>query len=292
MLSYQHDYHAGNHADVLKHSVLALVIRALQRKDTPLRVIDAHAGSGVYDLRSHEARKNAEFAGGIERLLAAPNPPLEVHDYLAVVRALNGAMKGVVNEAIAGGSADLRLYPGSSQVARHLLRAEDHLELLELHPGALARLHRNFGRDPRVHIHGRDAFEGLPALVPPAERRGVVLVDSAYEVKEDFTGVVELLKTCYRRWAGGVYLLWYPLIRHPLAERFTAKVRATGIPKILQVELQVETEGFAGMRGSGLCIVNPPYGLDQKLNALLPCLWQTLKNDERSAWRVEWLTAP
>jgi 23S rRNA (adenine2030-N6)-methyltransferase len=288
MLSYQHDYHAGNHADVLKHSVLALVIRALQRKDTPLRVLDAHAGSGVYDLRSHEARKNAEFAGGIERLLAAPDVPPEAHDYLAAVRALNGDP----SRATPGGGANLHLYPGSPQVARHLLRAEDHLELLELHPGALARLRRYFGRDRRVHIHGRDAFEGLPALVPPPERRGVVLVDSAYEVTEDFPAVVELLKACHRRWAGGVYLLWYPLIRHPLAERFSAKVRATGIPKILQVELQVETAGFAGLRGSGLCIVNPPYGLDQKLNVLLPWLWQELKNDERSAWRVEWLTAP
>ena len=287
MLSYQHDYHAGNHADVLKHSVLALVIRALQRKDTPLRVLDSHAGSGVYDLRSREARKNAEFAGGIERLLTAANPPLEVQDYLAAVRALNGA----ANRTASGG-AELHLYPGSPQVARHLLRAEDHLELLELHPGALAPLHRNFGRDHRVHIHGRDAFEGLPALLPPVERRGVVLVDSAYEVKEDFTGIVELLKVCHRRWPTGVYLVWYPLIRHPLAERFTAKVRASGIPKILKAELQVETEGFDGMRGSGLCIVNPPYGLDQKLNILLPYLWEVLKSDPRSGWQVEWLTAP
>lgn len=279
MLSYQHDYHAGNHADVLKHSVLALVIRALQRKEAPLRVLDSHAGSGVYDLRSHEARKNAEFAGGIGRLLAAPNPPLEVHDYLAAVRALNGG-------------ADLHLYPGSPQVARHLLRATDHLELLELHPGALAPLYRNFSRDKRVHIHARDAFEGLPALLPPLERRGIVLIDSAYEVKEDFTGIVELLKACHQRWATGVYLVWYPLIRHPLAERFTAKVRASGISRILNAELQVETEGFDGMRGSGLCIVNPPYGLDQKLNILLPYLWEVLKSDPRSGWQVEWLTAP
>jgi len=280
MLSYQHDYHAGNHADVLKHSVLALVVRALQRKDTPLRVLDAHAGSGVYDLRSNEARKNEEFAGGIGRLLAASQPPVEVQDYLAAVRALNANRK------------DLDLYPGSPQVVRHLLRPEDHLDLLELHPAALARLHRNFGRDSRVHIHDRDAFEGVKALVPPPEKRGAVLVDSAYEVKEDFTGVIDLLKTCHRRWPGGVYLLWYPLIRHPLAERFTAKVRATGIPKILQAELRVEAEGFDGMRGSGLCVVNPPFGLDQKLNALLPWLWTTLKNDDRSGWRVEWLTTP
>ena len=280
MLSYQHDYHAGNHADVLKHSVLALVIRALQRKDTPLRVLDVHAGSGIYDLRSGEARKNAEFAGGIERVLAASMAPAEVRDYVDSVRTLNGPGK------------DLRLYPGSPQVARQLLRPQDHLELLELHPAALARLHRNFGRDPRVHIHDRNAFEGLPALVPPKEKRGVVLVDSAYEVKEDFTAIVELLKTCHHRWAGGVYMVWYPLIRHPLAERFTAKLRATGVPGILHAELRVEAEGFNGMRGSGLCIVNPPFSLDQKLNVLLPWLWATLKNDDRSGWKVEWLTPP
>ncbi|MEQ1802313.1 MAG: 23S rRNA (adenine(2030)-N(6))-methyltransferase RlmJ [Gammaproteobacteria bacterium] len=284
MLSYQHDYHAGNHADVLKHSVLALVIRALQRKDTPLRVLDAHAGSGIYDLRSGEARKNAEFAGGIERVLAARNPPAEVRDYLEAVRALNG--QG------AGKAGDLHLYPGSPQVARHLLRPLDHLELLELHPAALSRLHRNFGRDPRVHIHDRNAFEGLPALVPPKEKRGVVLVDSSYEVKEEFLAVVELLKTCHGRWPGGIYIVWYPLIRDPLAERFTAKMRATALPKLLHAELRVEAEAFHGMRGSGLCIANAPFGLDQKLNALLPWLWTTLKNDDRSGWKVEWLTPP
>jgi 23S rRNA (adenine2030-N6)-methyltransferase len=284
MLSYQHDYHAGNHADVLKHSVLALVIRALQRKDTPLRVLDVHAGSGIYDLRSGEARKNAEFAGGIDRVRGANAPPAEVSDYLDAVRALNGPGDDKGGE--------LRLYPGSPQVARHLLRPQDHLELLELHPAALGRLHRNFGRDPRVHIHDRNAFEGLPALVPPKEKRGVVLIDSAYEVKEDFTAVVELLKTCHRRWASGVCIVWYPLIRHPLAERFTAKVRATAIPGILHAELRVEAEGFNGMRGSGLCIVNAPFGLDQKLNVLLPWLWAKLKNDDRSGWKVEWLTPP
>jgi len=284
MLSYQHDYHAGNHADVLKHSVLALVVRSLQRKDTPLRVLDVHAGSGIYDLRSAEARRNEESAGGIQRLLGARDRPAEVGDYVDAVQALNRAGEGAARE--------LRLYPGSPQVARHLLRPQDHLELLELHPAALARLHRHFGRDSRVHIHDRNAFEGLPALVPPPEKRGVVLVDSAYEVKEDFPAIVELLKNCHRRWATGVYIIWYPLIRHPLAERFTAKIRATGIAGILHAELRVEAEGFNGMRGSGLCIVNAPFGLDQKLNSLLPWLWTTLKNDDRSGWKVDWLTAP
>lgn len=280
MLSYQHDYHAGNHADVLKHSVLSLCVRALCRKEKPFRVLDVHAGSGIYDLRTAEARKNGEFEGGIARVLAAPLPPAEARDYLDAVRALNGP------------AGELNLYPGSAQVARHLMRAEDQLELLELHPAALKRLRRNFGRDARVHIHDRNAFEGLPALVPPRERRGLVLVDPAYEVKEDFTAVIDLLSTCHRRWSGGVYLIWYPLIRHPLAERFTAKLRATGLPDILHAELRVETEGFHGMRGSGLCIVNPPFGLEQKLKVLVPWLWETLRNDERSGWKVEWLTPP
>ncbi len=279
MLSYQHEFHAGNHADVFKHSVLALVLRALQRKARPLRVLDVHAGSGSYDLRGPEARKAREHEQGIARVLAAPGPPPELDPYLAAVRAANG-----------GAAAPLRRYPGSPAIAHGLLRPADHLELMELHPRALERLRRQFGREPRVHIHERDAFEGLPALLPPPERRGLVLVDPAYEIKEDFTRVAGLLRICHRRFPGGVYLLWYPLIRHPLAERFPAKIRATGIPDILQVELQVEAPGFAGMRGSGLAIVNPPYGLEAELNRLLPWLWQVLKNDDRSGWRTAWLT--
>ena len=280
MLSYQHDYHAGNHADVLKHAVLALVIRALQKKETPLRVIDAHAGSAVYDLAAPEARRTREADGGIRRLLAAgAAAPEGLRDYLAAVQAVNRP------------GADLRFYPGSPELARRLLRPGDHLELLELHPAALARLHRQYGRDRQVHVHDRDAFEGLPALVPPKERRGVVLVDPAYELKDDFPRVVDLLVRCHRRWPTGVYLAWYPLIRHPLAERFPAKVRATGLPKLLQAELQVEVDAFDGMRGSGLVIVNPPFGLEDALNALLPWLWETLRNDPRTGWRVGSLAA-
>ena len=283
MLSYQHEFHAGNHADVFKHSVLALALRALQRKDKPLRVLDIHAGSGSYDLRGPEAKKAGEHENGIVRVLAAGNPPAELAPYLASIRAANGG--GAVLP-----TGPLRRYPGSPAIAHSLLRPADHLELMELHPRSLERLRRQFGREPRVHIHERDAFEGLAALLPPPERRGLVLVDPAYEIKEDFTRVAELLKICHKRFAGGVYLLWYPLIRHPLAERFPAKIRSTGIPDILQAELQVEAPGFAGMRGSGLCIVNPPYGLETELNRLLPWLWQVLKNDDRSGWRTAWLT--
>jgi 23S rRNA (adenine2030-N6)-methyltransferase len=276
MLSYQHEYHAGNHADVLKHAVLTLAIRALQRKPTAIRVLDANAGSGLYDLGSREARRNAEHEQGIARLLSAVRAPPEIADYLGVVRGLNP------------GSA-LRRYPGSPLLARQLLRPQDHLELMELHPRAVAGLRHRLGRDRQVHIHERDCFEGLPALVPPPERRGLALVDPSYEVKEDFRRVVQLLQDCHQRWASGVYVVWYPLIRDRAAERFPAKVAATGIRRIFRAELQVQAGDSTGMRGSGLLIVNLPFGVDEKLVALLPWLWRVLSGDGAGRALAHWL---
>lgn len=276
MLSYQHDYHAGNHADVLKHAALALVIRALQRKETPIRVLDAHAGSGTYDLGSAEARRNAEHEAGIARVLAAPSPPAALAPYLEVVRAANP-----------GGR--LRRYPGSPRIARQLLRAGDHLALMELHPRALGALRREFARDDQVHVHGRDCFEGLPALVPPPERRGVALVDPSYEVKDDFARVAELVTACHGKWPGGVYMAWYPLIRNRHAERFPARMAATGLRRVYGVSLQVEADSFDGMRGSGIVIVNPPWGTTDGLADLLPWLWETLAPDGRGGWQAGWL---
>lgn len=276
MLSYQHEYHAGNHADVLKHALLTLSIRALQRKPTPIRVLDAYAGAGLYDLKSREARRHAEHEGGIVRALAAGAPPADLAPYLEVVRALNP------------GSA-LRRYPGSPLLARRLLRPEDQLELMELHPRALAGLRRELGGDRQVHVHERDAFEGLPALVPPRERRGLALVDPSYEVKEDFARVVDLLKSCHRRWPAGCYLLWYPLIRDRAAEKFVGKVAASGIRRIYRAELQVHADDFTGLRGSGVLAVNLPFGLDEQLATLLPWLWRALSVDGAGRALAHWL---
>jgi 23S rRNA (adenine2030-N6)-methyltransferase len=277
MLSYQHEYHCGNHADVLKHSILALTLRALQRKDKPLRVIDTHAGSGIYDLDSPEARRNAEFRSGISRILSAAAPPPEIEPYLAAVRASNPE------------AGTLRSYPGSPQIAHHLLRPEDHLELLELHPRALARLRRSFGRDARVHIHDRDSYEGLPGLVPPPERRGLVLIDPSYEVRRESAAVIAAVTAGHGRWPGGSWLIWYPLLRDPQTARLPAKLAATGIRKIFHTRLQTEADGYLGLRGSGLLVINPPYGLDTALANLLPWLWEQLANDARGGWMAEWL---
>ncbi len=276
MLSYQHEYHAGNHADVLKHAVLALVIRALQRKEAALRVLDAHAGSGLYDLAAPEARRNAEAATGIGRVLARQPWPAELAPYLEAVR--------VHQEG-----ARLRRYPGSPAVARHLLRPQDQLALLELHGRALTRLRRLFARDAQVHIHARDSFEGLPALLPPPERRGVVLVDPAYEVKDDFARVAGLLAACYRRFPTGVYQVWYPLIPDPRAARFPDRVAALGMRRILRAELSVLPPDHPGMRGSALLLVNPPYGLEAQLAVLLPWLAETLAGPGAEPWRLGWL---
>ncbi|GMW08319.1 MAG: 23S rRNA (adenine(2030)-N(6))-methyltransferase RlmJ [Gammaproteobacteria bacterium] len=259
MLSYQHEYHAGNHADVLKHALLTLVIRALQHKPGAIRVLDAHAGSGAYDLASREARRHAEHEQGIARLLEGEALPPGLEDYLGVVRAMNRGRS-------------LRFYPGSPALARGLLRPADHLELLELHPRAVAALRRRLGADPQVHVHRRDCFEGLPALCPPPERRGVALIDPSYEVREDFARVAALLVACHRRWPGGVFMIWYPLLAERTAQRFPERIAATGIRRIYRAELQVQAADFPGLRGSGLLVVNLPFGLEERLAALLPWL--------------------
>jgi len=276
MLSYQHEYHAGNHADVLKHAVLALAIRALQRKDTALHVLDAHAGSGMYDLSAPEARRHGESATGIRRVLARRPRPAELAPYLEAVQAHEDG-------------PHLRRYPGSPAVARHLLRPQDRLTLLELHGRALTRLRRLFARDAQVHLHARDSFEGLPALLPPPERRGLVLVDPAYEVKDDFARVADLLAACYRRFPTGVYLLWYPLIADPRAGRFPEQVAALGIRRILRAELTVLPPDHPGLRGSALLLVNPPFGLEAQLRVLLPWLAETLAGAGALPAKLGWL---
>jgi 23S rRNA (adenine2030-N6)-methyltransferase len=275
MLSYQHDYHAGNHADVLKHSVLALLIEALKRKPAPFRVIDSHAGSGVYDLTSKMAQHGREFESGAALVVSAIDSPACIRPYLSVLEQQNG-------------DNALRYYPGSPQLARSLLREQDELELFELHPQAAAALRALYHGDRRVHIHERDGFEGIVAAVPPPERRGILLIDPSYERKEEFTRVGDVVATCHKRFARGVYVVWYPLIRHRGAEILIDALRRLRLPRSFHVEIEVAPRSDA-LRGSGLVIANLPYNVDDELMALLPWLERKLCRGDRGSTTAEWL---
>jgi 23S rRNA (adenine2030-N6)-methyltransferase len=281
VLSYQHDYHAGNHADVLKHSVLAILIRALQRKPAALRIIDSHAGSGVYDLHGELAQRGQEFQHGVMRLLAAPpalagsGAPPSLAPYFEALTAQNP-------------DGNLRYYPGSPQLALTLLREQDRLELFELHPQASAALRAHFHRKPNVHVHHRDGFEGLVAVVPPRERRGIAVIDPSYEHKSDYLRVVETLAAAIRRWANGVFMVWYPLIRQPGSGQLIARLKQLKLPRAFQVELE-PAPAAARMRGSGVVIVNLPFQLDPELERLLPWLLRCLCTNGTGASRARWL---
>ena len=275
MLSYQHEYHAGNHADVLKHSVLVLLIRALQRKATPIRIIDSHAGSGSYDLGSELAQRGREFEHGALLVVRARDAPPSIRPYLDLLKSHNP-------------DGALRRYPGSPELAARLLRAQDHLELFELHPQAATALRKRYARNAQVHVHRRDGFEGLAAAVPPEERRGIALVDPAYEQKDDFGRVAELVAACHKRWANGVYMIWYPLIRHAGADRLIETLRKLAIPRTLRVELEVAPQA-EGLRGSGLVIANLPFQVDAELRELVPWLKRTLGQSAAAAHATYWL---
>jgi 23S rRNA (adenine2030-N6)-methyltransferase len=275
MLSYRHAFHAGNHADVLKHSVLTLVLEYFKRKDKPFWYLDTHAGAGLYSLDSSEARKNAEFAGGIARLLAArAELPESIQPYLDVIDALNGG-------------AQLGLYPGSPWFAADLLRAEDRLRLFEMHPQDAKLLGENMERDRRIKIGMSDGFAGLKALLPPPPRRAVVLIDPPYELKEDYARVVEALQDALKRFQGGTYIVWYPLLARAEAQGLPAKLAALSQPA-LRVELRIENpRGEFGMFGSGLFIVNPPWVLREQLAEWLPRLQQLLGRADEASFLLE-----
>jgi 23S rRNA (adenine2030-N6)-methyltransferase len=275
LLSYQHEYHAGNHADVLKHTVLALLIQALKRKPAAFRVIDSHAGSGVYDLGSQMAQHGREFETGVALVRQASAPPPSVRPYLEVLDALNGA-------------GALRDYPGSPELALRLLREQDHLELFELHPQAATALQKRYAHNAQVHVHRRDGFEGLVAVVPPQERRRIALIDPAYEEKDDFGRVADLVGACRKRWANGVYMVWYPLIRRAGADRLIAALRESMIPRTLRVELEVAPNSD-GLKGSGLVIANLPFQVEAELRTLVPWLGRVLAQSADTRYGVRWL---
>jgi len=267
-VNYRHIYHAGNFADVLKHAVLALCIEYLQRKEKPFCVLDTHAGLGAYDLSQDEAQRTGEFHDGISRILADPDAPEVLAPYLDIVRRMN---QGAIGE-----DGSVRHYPGSPWVARQMLREDDRLIGCELHPDDFEVLADNFARDRQSAMFHQDAYQGLRAHLPPRERRGLVLIDPPFEVRDEFGQILRGLVQAFKRFSQGTYMIWYPIKDRQSVDAFWAGLDETVACEALQVELYVKPLGEEGLPGTGLAILNPPYVLTEQLGPLLPYLAEKL----------------
>ncbi|GAB4121374.1 MAG: 23S rRNA (adenine(2030)-N(6))-methyltransferase RlmJ [Sideroxydans sp.] len=277
MLSYRHAFHAGNHADVLKHFVQMQLLQYLAQKEKPFWYIDTHAGAGCYALDSGYAEKNAEFESGIARLWQAAGLLPALADYVATVRQLNPDGK-------------LRLYPGSPLVAQALLREPDRMRLFELHPTDHQILAENFsGQEPRVLVQKADGFGALKALLPPPPRRALVLIDPPYEEKQDYQRVVTALQEGLKRFSTGTYAVWYPCLQREEAERLPDKLKRLPVKSWLHVALHVQTpsaDGF-GMHGSGMFVINTPWTLHATLQQVMPRLVALLGQDAGAGYVLE-----
>jgi len=277
MLSYRHSYHAGNHADVLKHTILVQLLRYLAQKDKAFWVIDTHAGAGVYALDSEHAIKLGEYLGGISRLWGREDLPPAFAAYVAEVRALNG-------------DGPLLAYPGSPWLAQRALREQDRLRLFELHSTDFRTLDSYFGNHGKQSIvYADDGFANLKALLPPASRRALTLIDPSYELREDYVRLIQVLKEALLRFPTGMYAIWYPLLAKPESKQLPHKLKALGVANWLNVTLSVRSpspEGI-GMHGSGMFIINPPWTLAQTLQNEMPWLVDVLADDPGAGFTLE-----
>lgn len=278
-MNYRHTFHAGNFADVVKHAVLARLLTYLKRKDKAFRVIDTHAGIGLYDLTSDEAARSPEWRDGIARVLDAPLSP-DAADLLAPYL---DAVRGKGGEA-------LTAYPGSPALIRALMRPQDRLSAIELHPADYETLAARFEGDHQVRVTHLDGWLALGAHVPPKERRGLVLVDPPFEVAGEYERLADHFAKARRRFPTGQYCLWYPKKAGAPIGAFHRRLQATGIPKILVAEMDVRSEASTtGLSGCGLILVNPPFTLEDELARLLPELTAILAQDETASHTLFWL---
>ena len=282
MLSYRHGFHAGNFVDVHKHITLILLLQSLKRKNSAFCYIDTHAGCGQYDLQSEFARKNREYETGISMLWTLSDMPVPVADYLDAVRIVNPGFKCRGNGP--------RFYPGSPVIARQLLRPQDRMVLMELHNTEAPKLQELFKNDNQVSVHHRDGFEGLPALVPPVEKRGLVLIDPSYELKTEFELLTHRVVNAWQKWPTGMYAIWYPLQEHQPVPRFHYEIRRAGIKKIFLHEFSVypDTEPNR-LAGSGMLVVNPPWKFDEQISEVLAWLVPLLDRGAHTGFHCEWL---
>jgi len=276
MLAYRHAFHAGNHADVLKHTVLTCVLRYLNQKDKPYRVVDTHAGAGGYSLQSRYAQQKGEYEQGIAQLWTRDDLPPAVADYVALVRKFNSGSR-------------LEQYPGSPAFERMLLRPKDQLRLFELHPTDHRILASYIGEARGVEVYDKDGFDGLKGQVPPSTKRGLVLMDPSYEGNGDYGRVVVSLRDALTRFADGIYMVWYPQVTKLEAAQLPKRLEALAPKGWLHARLTVQQPdslGF-GLAGSGVFIVNPPFTLHGELAAILPYLTDALGQYDGANYLLE-----
>ena len=276
MLAYRHAFHAGNHADVLKHTTLALVLRYMNQKDKPYRLIDTHAGAGGYSLEGRFAKKKGEFEQGILRLWQRDDLPEALADYVALVRQFNDDGK-------------LRQYPGSPAIAQMLLRAQDQLRMFELHPTDHRILASYLGVIKGAEVFDTDGFDGLKGQVPPLTRRAVVLMDPSYEGNGDYSRVVASLREAIGRFPEGVYVVWYPQVSKLEAAQLPKRLEALAPKGSLHARLTVQqpdSQGF-GLAGSGMFIINPPFTLHAQMLVVLPYLTEVLGQYDGANYLLE-----
>ena len=278
-MNYRHAFHAGNFADVLKHSVLVGLVEALKAKQTPFCYVDTHAGRGRYELAGSEAKRTGESADGVQRLLASTRAPALLHVYINLVRALNA------------GQAELGVYPGSPLIASLLMREHDAGILCELQPDEAEALKTVFRGDPRIAVHARDGYAAMKALLPPPQRRGLVLIDPPFEAQEqEFRYIEKALADAQRLWPTGIYAIWYPIKLRQHVQPFHRWLARSGFPRILVAELLLHPDNSAlRLNGCGMAIINPPWTFERQLEELLPTLQSLLAQGRYGQHRVEWL---
>jgi 23S rRNA (adenine2030-N6)-methyltransferase len=275
-MNYRHAFHAGNHADVLKHLILSRLIALLSRKEAPFAYLDSHAGVGLYDLAGDAASRTGEWQEGIARLWQAEDVPDQLLDYLEVIRAMNP--DGV-----------LRHYPGSPELARMLTREQDRLQLNEKHPEDGRLLKENMAGDRRVAVHLGEGWHVPRALLPTREKRVLLLIDPPFEKADELERCVQSLNEAIGRMRQAVVAIWYPIKALDQLRRFYRDLEKSNAPKLLRVELYVQpTDDAQRLNGSGLVISNPPWGLEEELKELLPWLAERLAQGQ-GGWRLDWL---
>jgi 23S rRNA (adenine2030-N6)-methyltransferase len=263
-MNYRHAFHAGGFADCMKHALLVWLVEALQAKPAPIFVLDTHAGAGRYDLEAGPAQRTGEWRQGIDRLLADTPPPVLTR-YLDLVRTLG-------------------LYPGSPALIRAMLRPDDRLACCELQPDDLFELRRHLARDPQVAVHQRDGWEALAGLLPPKERRGLVLIDPPYEDPEEFSGVIEGLSTAHTRFRTGVLAAWYPIKHRAPVRGFFTALEQTGMRDVVAAEFLLrEPIQPDRLNGCGLLVVNPPFHFERDTPPMLQALLERIGRNERGA---------